>query len=167
MAERSFIDKTYTLIKRPVDIYCSIAVGAAGAVTLQKWNYPTLGGGVNKQTYTSAPTGSVTAQAGNYPLRYQYGSEGVLSVTRTATGLWTIVLQDNYQRLMGVPYYVSVAGGLSNIVSIAENSTVTNMNAAGGSIIGLALLSSSATAADPTSGHVIRLNFRLADASEP
>ena len=166
MADRTFIDKSYSLVKLERRIYCAVSVGAAGAVTLQKWNYPVFGMGTNKQTYTAAPTGTVTASTGNYPNRYQFGSEGVLSVTRTATGLWTVLMQDSYQRLVGLAGYISVAGGLSNIVSINENTTITNMNAAGGSVIGISLLSSTATAADPTSGHVVKLALTFADATE-
>jgi hypothetical protein len=52
-------------------------------------------------------------------------------------------------------------------VGVGLNSTITNMTAAGGSILGLALLSATGTALDPASGEVILLNFTMADATEP
>lgn len=168
MANRTFTQDHYTVIKRDVRLYCTVAVGAAGAVTLQKYNYPTFGGGANARTYTAAPLpGTVPSGSGAYPLQYTAGSEGVFSVTRTGTGLWTVKFQDNYQRMVGLYGYVSVAAGASNIVTITENSSISNIGAAGGSIVGVAMLSSTATVADPTSGHIVNLTFVLADATEP
>lgn len=167
MADRTFAEKNLSIVKREIHIFCAVSVGAAGAVTLQRWNYPTFGVGPNARTYTAAPTGSVPSVAGNYPLRYQFGAEGVLSVVRTGTGLWTVTMQDNYQRMVSLVGYSTLAGGLTNIVTVAENSTITSMSAAGGSVIGLALLSSTGTAADPTSGVVMKLALGFADATEP
>ena len=164
MAERTFNQFSMTLIKRPVRIYAAVAVGAAGAVTLQKWNYPTLGSGTNARTYTAAPT---TAAGNGYPTQYSLGAEGVKSVTRTGTGLWTVQFQDAYQRCLRVGHNISIAGGLSNIVNVGINSTLTSMTASGGATVGLALLSATATAADPTSGSVVLLSFDFNDASEP
>ena len=164
MANRSFVDSNFTLVKRQVTLYAAVSVGAAGAVTLQKWGYPTLGAG--GQSYATAPTGAVPVGAA-YPNQYQVGAEGVLSVTRTAAGLWTVKLQDNYQRCLGVTAQGQLAGGLSAIVNVGLNSTITSMTAANGSVIGLALLSATATAADPASGETILLTIQLADATEP
>ncbi len=167
MASRSFIQPLGSLIKRRVDLFAAVSVGGGGAVTLQMWNYPVFGTGPNARTYTAAPTGSIPSNAGNYPGQYTVGSEGILSVVRTGAGLWTVRLQDNYQRLVGLSAYASLAGGLSAIVGVAENTTISNMAAAGGSLVGVALLSATATALDPASGEVVKLHFTLADATEP
>lgn len=169
MASRSFIDKQYSVIKREVRIYCTVSVGAAGAVTLQKWNYPVFGSTTSPaSTYTAAPVlAAPPAGTASWPAMYQGGSEGVFSVTRTGTGLWTVKFQDSYQRLLNVTGHVKVAAGASNIVAIAENSTVSAVQTAGGSVVGVALLSSSATVADPTSGHIVNLVFTFGDATEP
>lgn len=164
MATRTFQEKHFAILKREVRLYGTFSVGAAGAVTLQKWNYPVFGGGPSARTYTAAAiTGGGTA----WPQTAQQGSEGIFSVTRTGAGLWTVRLQDNYQRMVGLYGYISVAAGASNIVTIAENSTISNMTSTGGSLIGVALLSSTATVADPTSGHIVNLTFVLGDATEP
>ena len=165
MADRSFIDKNYTLLKKTVEIYAAVSVGAAGAVTLQKWNYPTLGSTVAPaSTYTAAPT--TTPAGGGYPLQYQSGAEGVRSVTRTAAGLWTVKMQDNYVRVLQVTLQGALAGGLSAIVGCGINSTLTSMTAAGGSTIGIALLSATAKALDPANGEQILLRILLHDATE-
>ena len=170
MAQRMFNESQLHLQKRVRVLFGVVSVGAAGAVTLQRWIYPKLGQGVvgtTVQTYAAAPTTAPLATAGAYPTQYQRGSEGVGGVTRTAAGLWTVTLQDNYQRLLQATAHQSIAGGLSNIIAVGENSTITNMMAAGGSIIGLALLSATATAADPTAGSSIIFRLELHDASEP
>jgi hypothetical protein len=164
MANRQFRDSSFTIVNREVRLYCAVSVGAAGAVTLQKWNYPTLGTGPNARTYTAAPT---TAAGQGYPTMYQNGAEGVRSVTRTGTGLWTLQLQDTYQRVLGVNFNVQKAGGLSTIMAVGINSTLTSLSASGGATIGLALLSATATAADPASGDLVLLSIRLQDATEP
>jgi hypothetical protein len=165
MSNRTFIgrtDGTGTIIKREVRLYCAVAVGAAGAVTLQKWNYPTLGTG--GRVYSAAATGPA---ATGYPLNYQAGAEGIRSVVRTAAGLWTVTLQDSYQRMVGLAGYSSLAGGLSAIVGVAENTTTSNFALQNGAVIGIALLSATATALDPASGEVVKLSFTLSDATEP
>lgn len=167
MADRTFIDKQYSLVKRRVELYAAVLVGAAGAVSLRRWNYPTFGTGPNARTYTAAPPANALPTGAPYPLQYQCGAEGVRSVTRTGAGLWTVQLQDQYQRVLGVSFTADLAGGLSSTVAVALNSTITNMTSAGGSTIGLALLSATATAADPTAGDLILLRFDLADATEP
>lgn len=164
MANRSFIDKSYTMVKREVRLYAAVDVGVEGAVTLQKWNYPVFGGGTNARTYTAAPT---TPAGQGYPLQYQTGAEGVRSVTRTAAGLWTIQLQDNYQRVLRVDAQGQLAGGTSAIVGVGLDSSTTDMDATDGSEVGIALLSATATALDPADGETILLTFTLADATEP
>jgi hypothetical protein len=164
MVNRTFEQQSLSILKRQVSVWGVFSVGADGAVTLQKWNYPALGGSSVSRTYSAAPTG--TAGIG-YPQNYQIGADCVKSVTRTGTGLWTVTLQDNYQRMLMLECSVSIAGGLTNIVAVGENSTISNMSAANGSVIGVALLSANGTAADPTSGSIVRLKFELQDATEP
>lgn len=162
MANRSFTETHFSLLKREVKLRCVVSVGAAGAVTLQEWIYPVFGGGVNARTYGAAPT----TGGGTYPNRYAQGAEGVYSVVRTATGLWTVTLQDNYQRLVGLYGHSSLAGGLSAIDYVAENTTITNMTATNGSVVGVALLLNS-VATDPASGERITLTLELQDTTGP
>ena len=167
MANRTFIDSNFTIVKRKVELYAAVSVAAAGAVTLQKWVYPTFGAGPLNRTYTTAATPAAVPTGAAYPLQYSGGAEGVLSVTRTGAGLWTVVFQDNYQRCLGVQANGQLAGGLSAIVNVGLNSTITSMAAAGGSILGLALLSATGTALDPAAGETMLLTFTMADATEP
>lgn len=167
MATRQFNQAVYSIAKAPVTLWCRVSVGAAGAVTLQKWQYGTFQSGTQGTTvnaYAAATTG--TAPLGAFQ-NYQAGAEGIFSVARTATGLWTVTLQDNYVRLLNLKWSQSIAGGTANIVSVAENTTISNMRATNGSIIGVGLLSSTATLADPTSGSSINLGFELQNATEP
>lgn len=167
MADRTFVDKQLCLVKRRVELYAAFLVGAAGAVTLRKWNYPTLGAGPNARTYTAAPLAGALPSGAPYPLQYSAGAEGVRGVTRTGVGLWTLRLQDNYQRVLGASITTDVAGGLATVLHCALNSTITAMATAGGSTIGLALLSATGTAADPAAGDIILLKLDLQDATEP
>ncbi len=47
MANRTFIDKNYSFVKRMVHLFCDVSVSEAATPvpTLQKWNYPVLGTG--------------------------------------------------------------------------------------------------------------------------
>jgi hypothetical protein len=154
-------------VKREITLYAAVSVGGAGAVTLQKWNYPTLGAGPNARTYTAAPTANSLPSGNAYPLQYAAGAEGVRSVTRTATGLLTFQFQDNYQRCLQVEVNTQSAGGLSTVVAVGINTTLVDMAAAGGSKVAVALASSTATAADAASGDVLLFKFTFADATEP
>jgi hypothetical protein len=169
MASRQFTQVQYTVVKREVKVYATVSVGANGAVTLQKWNYPVFGSTTTPaSTYTAAPVlAAPPAGTASWPAMYQGGTEGVFSVTRTGTGLWTVKFQDSYQRLLFLDGHIKVAAGASNIVAIAENASISAVQTAGGSVVGVALLSSTATVADPTSGHIVNLSFTFADATEP
>lgn len=161
-----FIDKSYSLAKGEVRLYCSVNVAAAGAVTLQRWNYPQMGQtGGSARTYTAAPT----TGGGAFPNAAAQGAEGIFSVVRTGAGLWTVTLQDAYQRLVVLDGFGSLAGGLSAIVKVAENTSITNMNSGAPpkSVIGIALLSATANALDPASGERINLFFTLQNNTEP
>ena len=80
MADRTFQPLSFTLVKRKVELYAAVSVGAVGAVTLQKWNYPTFGNATAPaQTYTAATT--ATAGLGNRGfLQYNASSQGVYVV---------------------------------------------------------------------------------------
>lgn len=165
MASRFYLNQYFSLLKGVTLVRCRVGVGAAGAVTLQKYAYPSgapNAGGVG--SYTAAPTTGGTV---SWPNRTAQGAEGVFSVTRTAAGLWTVVLHDSYQRLLDLSMFTSLAGGAATCVGVGENTTITNMTSAGGSTIGVALLSATATAADPADGNIVTLNFILQNASEP
>lgn len=162
MANRTFSEDWMALQKRMVSLFGIFLVGETGTPALQKWSYRSLQAG-NAGTYSNA--GTTGGGVGQFN-RTAQGTEGIFSVARTATGLWTVTLQDQYQRVMNVTGSQVIAGGTANIVSIAENSTITNMSATGGSVIGVALLSATATLADPTAFSTIRLQFDLQDATE-
>jgi hypothetical protein len=163
---RDFDPFLLTIQKRVACIYAEIAVPTGTTPVLQKYNYPTLGAGPNARTLTAAPT---TGGGSGFPTRYVQGAEGVFSVAKTGTGLWTITLQDQFQRLLALTGNHSIAGGTANIIAITDNPSVTNMTATGGSVIGVALLSATATLADPTASatSIVRLIIDLADATEP
>jgi hypothetical protein len=166
MAMRDFDPYFLTIQKRVASVWAEIAVPTGTTPVLQKYNYPTLGAGPNARTLTAAPT---TGGGTGFPTRYVQGAEGVFSVARTGTGLWTLTLQDQWQRVLAISGNHSIAGGTANIVAITENTTLTNMTAVGGSVIGIGLLSSTATLADPTASasSIIRIRIDLQDATEP
>ncbi len=168
MANRTYMDKNYSLIKREVRLYCDFSVSEAvtPVATLQKWNYPTFSAGPNARTYTAAASAAALPSGNPYPLQYQGGSEGVLDVTRTAVGKYTIRLQDNYQRLMFMAAHASGASGTPVFAICTENTTITNLGStAGTGIIGAAFWDFAAAAVDPI-GHV-RVVLILQDATEP
>lgn len=168
MASRTFIDKNYSFVKRMVHLFCDISISEAVTPVplLQKWNYPVFSAGPNARTYTAAATASaLPTGAGPYPLQYAAGSEGVLSVARTAIGKYTLTLQDNYQRPMWMAAHASGASGTPVFAQMTENTTITSMAAVGGSVLGLAFWDFAAAAVDPI-GHV-RIVLILADATEP
>ena len=168
MANRSYIDKHYSLVKRLVHLFCDFDTTEAvtPVPSLQKWNYPVFGQGVNARTYTAATTASTLPSGSPYPLQYGAGSEGVLDVTRTAVGLYTFRLQDNYQRLMFVDGHAAVAAGTPVFAKVTENTTITSLGPTSGiGIVGVAFWDFAAAAVDPI-GHV-RMHFILADATEP
>lgn len=168
MASRAFSQMLMTVQKRVVEIYAFITVPSGTTPVLQKYNYPQLGQvGGTARTLTAA-TVATSAPLG-FPQNYQSGTEGVYSVARTAVGLWTLTLQDNYQRILSVRGDMSIAGGLANIVNIVENPSITNLSSANGSIVGIALQSSTATLADPTAAAttLVRVCITFCDATEP
>lgn len=164
MAQRTYTQEKLGIQKRRVELWAFVAVPTGTKPVLQKYNYPQLG--VGGRTLSAAATAAAPL---GFPQNYQAGAEGIFSVARTGVGLWTLTLQDNYQRLMTVVGGHEIAGGLANIVTVTTNPSITNMSATNGSVIGIALLSATATLADPTAGatSLVRIKLELQDATEP
>lgn len=173
IANRTFDQDSFQVIHRRVTLFCSISVSEAvtPVPTLQRWVYPTFGaataGGVPTRAYTTATAPGVLPTGAAYPLQFQYGSEGVLTVARTAIGKYTLSLQDDYQRLVGLYAYAAVASGTPTFAVCTENTTISNYTGTGvpGSIVGLAFWDFAAAAVDPIG--MVRIVLELADATEP
>lgn len=165
MANRAFDQDSFQLVKRRVTLFCDITFPEVAAdPTLNKWNYPTFGMGVNARTYTAAATAASLPSGAAYPRQYQSGSEGVLSIVRTAAGLYTLTLQDPYQRLLGIESLEVAAGGTSTFARVTENSTISDFTGTP-AVIGLAFWDYANAAVDPLGE--VRLTLELADATEP
>ncbi len=95
-----------TPVKGVNAIYAQVAFNATGTPTLVAWNPST-------RTYAAAPTG---------------GTQGVLSVSRTGTGAYTITLQDTYQRLIACN--VTLIGSAAALAPIWQVKVASNPNAA-------------------------------------
>jgi hypothetical protein len=145
MANRTFSEFQYALEKGKVDLFARVSVAAAGAVTLKKWNPAT-------RTYSAAPTSGVGS--------YSVGSQGIKTVARTGTGLWTVTLQDSYQRLLGAFFTCSNSTGAMTVVTMGVDTDgdVTSNTAP---TVMLVFSSSASTAADPASGDEIDLHLIL------
>ena len=173
MANRTFKDKQYVMVNREVVLYTAVQLSSSGTViALQKWNYPTLGTGTLARTYSAANvTSTVPLPSGApWPQQYNQGAEGDRSVTRTGVGLWTVQLQDNYQRLLTVSFTIqtalTAAGTQAQMVSL--DGTLMNMAANGGSTFGLRFMTNSTTVAEPSLGNdLVLLKFSLTDGTEP
>lgn len=160
---RFTVDKLNSFQKGLVLLHARVLMSGTTPV-LQKWNYPAINSGA-LGSYSTAP--SSLAQSGGMGTA-QIGCEGVKSIARTDVGLWTVTLQDNYQRLLLAPIVTqSLAGGLSTIIACGENTTISSMGASGGSVIGLALLSATATAADPATTTNLDILFLLQNSTAP
>lgn len=166
MANRTFIQDAYGLIKKPVYLYPVISVGAAGAVTLKKRTF-TAGGASSLSSSSSlgnAPTSGVGYAVGD--------GVGTRSVARTGTGLWTITLSDPYQYLLGVCMVsLSSATGLWTTPSIGvvsgSTTITTNTGVGNGGVISVVIQNGSGAATDPANGDTITLEIMLGDATEP
>ena len=143
MSGRNLSPYAGSLDKGLMRITCAVKQTAATTIAFQQWNPGT-------RTYSAAPAS---------------GFRGVKSVTRTATGLWTIVLQQPTQRLTGITLMPSLAGGLGACIIACNNTTITNENSTSSPQVGVALLSSTATAADPASGELIVLTLEFQDST--
>jgi len=161
MAQRDFKPYLWSILNGLTLIRGHFVMSGTTPV-LQKWTYPAPNSGAIG-SYSSAATGG----GGGGGFGSTAGAEGVKSVARTGAGLWTVVLQDNYQRLLNLRVHQALAGGLSTIVAAGNNTTITSMTTAGGSTIGVALLSSTGTAADPGDTTFVTLEFELQNSTAP
>lgn len=153
------MQKNLTLIKRKVDLWLTVAVGGAGAVTLKKTTY--TNGSVSSG---NAPTSGTGYDVGN--------GEGVRSVARTGTGAWTITLSDPYILLKSVTLEnTSNTTGLLTAAAvgvIASTTTITtNTGPGNGGVITVVFNDWAGAAVDPASGDTVTLKITLQDASEP
>lgn len=169
MANRTFQEKTLTLIKRQVELFVWVAVGAAGAVTLKKRLFTAQG------ATSVAPSSSVIA-APTSGVGYAYSDGpigGVHTVARTGAGAWTITLTDPYQYLISVTVdQILNANGLITSgfgVGVVSGSTTPTTNTAvgNGGVIAVVLNNGSGAATDPASGDTIVLRLVFGDATEP
>jgi len=145
MANRNFANMQYSAVKGVVRLWARVSIGATGAPTLSKWNPAT-------RTYSSAPT------TGTGP--YARGAEGIKSIARNDVGVYTLTLQDTYQRVLGFKATFSNATGLPTIVAVGLWSAATDVTAAT-PVIKFTTMSSTATAADPANGDVMQLEIEL------
>ncbi len=169
MANRTFDQDSFQLVKKRVTLFADITVSEAvtPVPVLNRWIYPTFGVGLNARTYQPAATAAALPTGAAYPLQYAAGAEGVLSIVRTAIGKYTLKLQDNYQRLLFVDGHAAVASGTPVFAKVTENTTISNYTGIGvtGSVIGIAFWDFAAAAVDPIGE--VRLILELADATEP
>lgn len=166
MANRFSIGDVQSLYKGLTLVRAHVLMDGSTPI-LQKWAYPAVNSG-SSGSYGTAPS-SGSGGGGFGP---SAGAEGVKSITRTGAGLWTVVLQDNYNRLLDMSVFQSLAGGVATIIAVGENTTLTSMTAAGGSAIGVALMSAGSGAAvpavaDPATTTRITLTFLLQNSTAP
>jgi hypothetical protein len=155
MANRFNVEKLMSLYKGLTLVHARVLLSGTTPV-LQKYAFPTLNSGALGSYGTAATSGGGAGGFGDAA-----GTDGVLTVARTGAGLWTVTLQDNYQRCLLVTGNATLAGGTSNIVAVHQNSTISNLSASSGSIIGVCLESATATAADPDDGSSVDLLFLM------
>lgn len=143
----------YSLHKRQVTLHAVVAVGAAGAVTLQKWT-PTA------QAVAGAYSAASTAAANSFS---PAGTQGITSVTKEATaGQWTFVLQDGFQRLLGATFTPVVATtGISTAAAmgVVKPSGVNGLTT--GNTFTVQFADFAGAAVNPASGEVMLLTFEL------
>ena len=164
MANKTWQQGPYTLIKKLVKLYPVISVGAAGAVTLKKRQF-TAAGTTNvgpSSSLVSAPTTGVGYVVGD--------GAGTRSVELGTAGLWTITLSDAYLYLVGVSIVKTKnATGvpLASSVGVKTDSVTTNTAVGNGGSLVIQLVDYAGVAVDPASGDVLTLEISLGDASEP
>ena len=144
MSGRMYYQFRGTLEPELVTLYATVSVGAAGAVTFQKFD-PVA------NSYSAAPSG---------------GWRGITSVARTAAGLWTITLQDSYQRCLGLSASFLVASGLPAAPQVALcTGSLNNVRSGTAATVQVQFCSSAGVAADPASGEQITLRIDLSNSS--
>lgn len=149
MASRAFSNQQRSLVKGRVTLWARVTIGATGACTLTKFDAATA-------THSSAPT------TGSGP--YAIGAEGIKSITRNATGTYTVVLQDRYRCLKSLGLTTANATGAPTAFGLGLWTTGTDVTATVPAVK-FSTLSSTGTVADPASGDVLNLCFELQSSS--
>lgn len=153
MANRTAQSFQLSMLKGVFYLQGAVNIGAAGAPTLQKWNPVT----VNRSTpiYTAAPT----VQSGAFLPNMSLGEQGIKSITRVSAGVYNVLLQDTYQRLLDFRAVFSNVTGLPTTISTGlwASTDVTTI----GTGIKFTTLSASGVAADPASGDVMLFSLLL------
>lgn len=165
MANRTFNEVSYSLIKRLVTLCPVVNIGAAGAVTLQKRQFTAAGSGSVAPAYSlvAAPTTGVGYAVGD--------GGGVKSVARTGTGAWTITLSDSYRFLVQISVGFQNAGATFNAPVMVTNTTGTDVTlntAVGtGGVIKIQFYNGAGVATDPGNPDQAQFAILLGDATEP
>ena len=166
MANRTLNQDMASSQKRVRKLWPQVSVGAAGAVTLQKRTFRSVGVvGSSNSTTAAAPT---SGQG------YAYSDgEGVFKVVRNSAGDWTFTLSDPYQYLLGIALIQTsnttgllTSGFGVGVVSGGTNVT-TNTAVGSGGTIEIVLNNGSGAATDPASGDTLTFEITLGDATEP
>lgn len=151
MGSSTFTPESYSLQKQRMTLFAVLNIGGTGAVTLQSWS-PTSG------QVTGAYSAASTSGANSYS---PGGAQGVASVSRVSAGLYTVTLQEGYQRLLGVhptflvPTTAIPAAPVMGVVKPAGTggSLGTNLNSFN------VQFSTGGVATDPASGEQIILKI--------
>lgn len=161
MGNRFYTQTIEALIKGLTLLHARVLMSGTTPL-LQVWVPPGPGQGYGSYANASAASQGFGGTKG--------GAEGVASVTRTNTGLWTVVLHDNYQRIVGWDAKQVLAGGVSTIIGAGLNSSLTDMTTLPGSTVALALLTAGSgaaapAAADPADTTSVELTFILSNST--
>jgi hypothetical protein len=158
MGNANFTQFSYGMLRKPVKLVAAVAIGGTGAPTLKAWS-PATGGAAASYSNATTPPGP---NAFSPP-----GTQGVASISRGGTGLYDIVLQGAYQRVVGVKQTTINTTGISaapdvgivqatpgsGFVAGSDNKTIRVQMTAGG------------IAADPASGDIVLFTLELDDSS--
>ncbi len=142
MANRTFIEFNYSLERRMVNLFATVSFGASGAPTLQTWD-------PIKRSYSTA--GST-------------GTKGIKSIVRVSTGLYTITLQDPYNKFLGAAISFQNASASAAPFQFWPTPNA-NLNVSATPSIQVQFANSSGTATDPASGEQVVINLTLMDST--
>lgn len=158
MANSAFNSYSYSVLKKHVQLYAVVTIGSSGACTLKQWS-PTSAGVAG--AYTAAGT-----TAGPFS---PAGTQGVAGIVRHSAGLYTITLQNPFQRLLGLRVTQISSTGIPTAPIVGVLSTGTDVTTSTGGTIKFqfsAAQSSSVTtltATDPASGDTLLIEIDLDD----
>ena len=90
-------------------------------------------------------------------------AQGVTSITRTGTGAYTILLRDNFARLLSsFGVLLNATASAAPIVQLVEDNSALDIGSANVKIL---CLDAAGAAADPGSGEVLLLDLTLKNSS--